>query len=904
MASFLTGGFFNGIVSAEDNIHLTDAGTIRAKLLLNASDRDNVELRAESLGSTMKFFTVGTEALLLDASQNATFAGSITANTTSTTTALLGRDGTDGDVVQIYNGATGTTKVIALGASGNDGTIYSQYGDLLLQPSAGNVGIGTTNPTQKLVVNTNATAGIANLSDIDKTSGNLVRFTNPQYSADASMGILLRVFPDSDVRQGAGIIATGGGTNERTNLSLFVSTDGAGTSSLSYAALTAIGLTGNIGIGTISPGVKLHIAATGAPDVRIQDLDGTNQYGDRGHNGGVTTYVSRNNTSFGSHVFYSADGTTTQARVIFSQDFGTGSSLVTATGAAGSSYGGFLAVSSVATAQMWASDGGLIYIGSRSNHSVNFSVNNQIKMMINTSGNVGIGTTSPNGKLDIQVDTANVLSFRDADSWSGYAGAAGIISSNANSSGIQPLEFYASGYNFKGGNVGIGTTSPDKLLDVSSDSTPTIRITNTLQSSSNYTIGAFEFYSEDASNPGGARVLSSILCVNNAGSAVPNGELAFYTALGGGSGAAATEKMRISSAGGISFGSTGTAYGTSGQILKSNGNASPTWIDGSAIPGVPAGSGTVNTIPLWTPDGDTLGNSPITISGNDIISSGRGVIENTTALTTGVVDSLLIKTLSSGTTITNGFGTAIAFYLENTVYSVVNEMAKISIIQTDTIAIDNKMVFSVKDNNILADKLTLNGSGGIFPGKLSVGHTSDASNPLDVRGAGTLGRFQSSNQYVDVLFINSGSTNYLGFNNASFQVYLNGGSGANIVLNITETAATFRNDVIVKTALLSNQENTDVDTGTEVVAQVSTSTYTAAFFDFVIKKTTNVRSGTVYACHDGAGTPLIAFTETSTNDLGDTSDVTLSVDISGGNMRLLATVTSDDWSVKSLIRAI
>ena len=108
-------------------------------------------------------------------------------------------------------------------------------------------------------------------------------------------------------------------------------------------------------------------------------------------------------------------------------------------------------------------------------------------------------------------------------------------------------------------------------------------------------------------------------------------------------------------------------------------------------------------------------------------------------------------------------------------------------------------------------------------------------------------------------------------------------------------------DVILKDALLSNQKNTDIDTGAEVVALVSTSTYTAAFFDFVVKKTTNVRSGTVYACHDGTN---VEFTETSTNDLGDTSDVTLSVDISGTNMRLLATVTSDDWSVKSLIRAI
>jgi hypothetical protein len=108
-------------------------------------------------------------------------------------------------------------------------------------------------------------------------------------------------------------------------------------------------------------------------------------------------------------------------------------------------------------------------------------------------------------------------------------------------------------------------------------------------------------------------------------------------------------------------------------------------------------------------------------------------------------------------------------------------------------------------------------------------------------------------------------------------------------------------DITLGSTLLSNQENTDVDTGTETVANVAIATYTAAFFDFVIKKTTNVRSGTVYACHDGTN---VEFAETSTVDLGDTSDVTLSVDISGGNMRLLATTTSNDWSVKSLIRAI
>ena len=183
--------------------------------------------------------------------------------------------------------------------------------------------------------------------------------------------------------------------------------------------------------------------------------------------------------------------------------------------------------------------------------------------------------------------------------------------------------------------------------------------------------------------------------------------------------------------------------GTANQVLISTVTGTD-WVDGSAIPGVPGGSGTLNTIPLWTPDGDTLGDSPITISGNDIISSGRGVIENTTNLTTGVADSLLIKTLSSGTSITNGFGAGLSFYLENTVYSAVNEVAKIAVIETDTIAIDDKMVFSVKDNNILAERLTLTGQEAVFTGNVGIGTTLPATdlhvNSENAEGSLTLSR--------------------------------------------------------------------------------------------------------------------------------------------------------------------
>jgi hypothetical protein len=187
-------------------------------------------------------------------------------------------------------------------------------------------------------------------------------------------------------------------------------------------------------------------------------------------------------------------------------------------------------------------------------------------------------------------------------------------------------------------------------------------------------------------------------------------------------------------------------------------------------------------------------------------------------------------------------------------------------------------------------------------GRVGIG-TIGPTEKLDISGTaivrstlftvGNVHGFTSS--YGASFFINNGGGNSY-FNATGGKVGI-GVTGPSEKLDVA-------GNIKIQSAVLSNQENTDVDTGTETVAEFSAAAFTAGFFDFVIKKGLNVRSGTVYACHDGAGTPLIAFTETSTQDLGDTSDVTLSVDISGGNMRLLATTTSDDWSIKSLIRAI
>jgi hypothetical protein len=126
--------------------------------------------------------------------------------------------------------------------------------------TSGNVGIGTATANHKLHIVMNATAGRQKLDTINKASANLLRITNPQYAVDASAGILLRVFPESDDRQGAGILASGGGTNGDTDLDLFVSSGSS--TSITSSLMTLKGASLLVGVGNTSPTHKLDISGT------------------------------------------------------------------------------------------------------------------------------------------------------------------------------------------------------------------------------------------------------------------------------------------------------------------------------------------------------------------------------------------------------------------------------------------------------------------------------------------------------------------------------------------------------------------------------------------------------------------------------------------------------------------
>ena len=560
-------------------------------------------------------------------------------------------------------------------------------------------------------------------------------------------------------------------------------------------------------------------------------------------------------------------------------------------------------------------------------------------------GKLGIGTTSPDLKLDVTHATAGEYVATFQNTGSNLELKLGVTSTgylNIQGQQINNSAAFNMSLQADGGNVGINTTIPTQKLHV----------------------------------VGNARVTGAYYDSNN-------------------------------------------SPGTANQVLVSTATGTD-WIDGSAIPGVPAGSGTLNTIPLWTPDGDTLGNSIITQPSTGVVRvSGNSVYFSVTDTSAAARNIDIGHWVSGQTNIESQGGTlSIGTQSNHNIVFETNGSTKATILSGGNVGINTTSPQSklqvAYPGNVNGGSMLL-GQGGSGTSKWSFlagthyNQASGSGNGAGSAGVALIGSF--ANSTTNVVYIGGGpyeinaatqikfytnSTNlstqggthvmniandggirfntYDGTNKTGTPTYLLGtdasgnivktttipgsaagpylplaggtmtgtgsivmpdnfklqlGNGifsifndgtysiirsANEPLLIDSNGITFRgyapydtlatitsSGISIKSALLSNQENTDVDTGTETVASVAIATYTAAFFDFVIKKTTNVRSGTVYACHDGTN---VEFTETSTQDLGDTSDVTLSVDISGGNMRLRATTTSDDWSIKSLIRAI
>ncbi|MDC1299923.1 hypothetical protein N8Z24_00290 [bacterium] len=98
-------------------------------------------------------------------------------------------------------------------------------------------------------------------------------------------------------------------------------------------------------------------------------------------------------------------------------------------------------------------------------------------------------------------------------------------------------------------------------------------------------------------------------------------------------------------------------------------------------------------------------------------------------------------------------------------------------------------------------------------------------------------------------------------------------------------------------------ENTDVDTGTENVDTFADTEGGAAVWELIISKGTNYRYSMIFAVWDAVNNTY-EHSEIGTLHIGDTSDLSLDVDINTDTVRLRATAASDDWSVHGVRRII
>ncbi len=390
--------------------------------------------------STLALESNNTTALSFDTSQDATFAGRVYTERIQdpALTRYFGFN-TNG-VVRIFS----SDSDIELKTNNNDDIVFTTNDTERVRVNAsGNVGIGTTSPSTRLhlegqgstptSVTLNNTGTSPNTSNIHFQSEGFEYARARGYSSDSTSGFLA--------------FHTSTGSN--------------------LVEAMRIDEQGNVGIGTTAPASELDVAGTVRAE-QICDESGANCRDISSGWGGGGDFLANGSVPM-TGSFLAADGTAATPGISFNND----------------------------------SDSGIFLSGT---NEIAFSNAGTQSLLINASGNVGIGTQTASEKLYVSYEStdlyspssgtlrapagervkfknagdtagaASLIEFGGSDSSSSYAlGYVGFVP-DLSTSYVGDMVFGASTSSTsyeewmrltKDGNLGIGTTAPDGLLEVS-----------------------------------------------------------------------------------------------------------------------------------------------------------------------------------------------------------------------------------------------------------------------------------------------------------------------------------------------------------------------------------------------------------------------------------------------------